>query len=136
MHHLTRRFTFSAAHRLHNAEREDGWNRERYGPCNEIHGHNYALEVTVRGSVDPQVGFFCNVVDLGTLVTEAVVAPCDHKLLEEVSAFADLPVTTMENVVTRIWQILEPQVAERGAELYEVVLAESEASRVSLRRES
>lgn len=61
---VTRRVHFNAAHRLHNSARSTAWNRKVFGPCNNPrwHGHNYVLEVSVRGQPDPETGF---VIDLG-----------------------------------------------------------------------
>jgi 6-pyruvoyltetrahydropterin/6-carboxytetrahydropterin synthase len=80
---VTREIYFNAAHRLHNPAKSDEWNRQMYGLCNSPnwHGHNYRIEVTVRGEVDPETGY---VVDLGVLkrvVEEEIVAHCDHKNL-------------------------------------------------------
>ena len=63
---VTRRVHFNAAHRLHNPERPDDWNRATFGPCNNpsYHGHNYELDVTVEGEIDPETGY---VMDLGRL---------------------------------------------------------------------
>ncbi len=62
--HLTRRYIFSASHRLHSDSLSDEQNRAVYGKCNNPHGHghNYALEVTVSGQVDPATGMVCNLV--------------------------------------------------------------------------
>ena len=63
---VTARLTFSAAHRLHNPNRDAAWNRETYDKCDNPkgHGHNYALEVSVRGRIDPETGM---VIDLKKL---------------------------------------------------------------------
>ena len=52
---VTRRVHFNAAHRLHNPDRPDDWNRATFGACNNpsFHGHNYELDVTVEGEIDP-----------------------------------------------------------------------------------
>ena len=70
--HLTRRYIFSASHRLHNDGMSDAQNRAVYGKCNNPHGHghNYALEVTVSGQVDPETGMICNLVDLDEAVRQ------------------------------------------------------------------
>ncbi len=66
MMYVTRKAHFNAAHRLHNPAKDEGWNRRTFGPCNNPnwHGHNYELEVTVRGEIDPDTGY---VIDLGLL---------------------------------------------------------------------
>ncbi len=101
---LSRQYPFSASHRLHAASLSDDANAELYGKCNNPygHGHNYVLEVTVAGDVQPRTG---RVVDLGKLdrlVRESVIAPLDHRNLnEDVSDFADA-VPTTENLVSAI----------------------------------
>ena len=101
---LTRRYPFSASHRLHAASLSAEANAELYGKCNNPygHGHNYVLEVTVAGDVQPRTG---RVVDLGKLdqlVRSEVVAPFDHRNLnEDVRDFANV-VPTTENLVSVI----------------------------------
>ncbi len=80
---VTRKEHFTAAHRLHNPEKSDVWNRETFGPCNHPnwHGHNYIIEVTVAGEPDPDTGY---VVDLGKLkkvIESRIIKQCDHKNL-------------------------------------------------------
>lgn len=72
--HLTRRYIFSASHRLHRDSLTPEENLAVYGKCNNPHGHghNYALEVTVSGQVDPQTGMICNLVDLDEAVRREV----------------------------------------------------------------
>ncbi len=134
MHYLTRAFGFSASHRLASAQRDAAENDAIYGVCTQLHGHNYRLEVTVRAAVDPAVGFACNVLHLDRVVQETVVAPCDHACLNEVALLAGV-VPTMENIASRIWDRLESPLVALGVELYEVMVAETADSRVSLRRE-
>ena len=70
--YLTRRYMFSASHRLHNEAMSAQENLDTYGKCNNPHGHghNYMLEVTVSGQVDPSTGMVCNLVDLDGFVPE------------------------------------------------------------------
>jgi len=96
---------FNAAHRLHNPARSDEWNRETYGLCNSpnYHGHNYVLQVGVRGVPDPETGF---VVDLGALkklLEELVLNELDHKNLNlDVPFLRDINPST-ENLCFAIW---------------------------------
>ena len=122
---LTRRFAFSASHRLHSTALDAPGNACTYGLCENIHGHNYRLEVTVRGAVDPKTGFFCNVMELAALVNRLVVEPCDHRYLNDLPLFTGA-VTTMENLATRIWGAIEPALAGKGMTLTAVVLAETD----------
>src|SRR5207244_308914 len=76
--HLSRRYRFSASHRLHSAQMSDDENRATYGKCNNPHGHghNYVLEVTLSGQVD-QNGMVCNLVDLDECVQREIVTRYD-----------------------------------------------------------
>lgn len=135
MHYLTRGFMFSASHRLHNPQLSSDQNACAFGMCENVHGHNYRLEVTVRGELDPERGFFCNVLDLKGVVDELVADPCEHQFLNDIPLFAGVVPTTMENLSQRMWQVLEPALAERGMELYEVLLAETPDNIVRLRKD-
>ena len=106
--HLTRRYTFSASHRLHNDGMSEAENRAVYGKCNNPHGHghNYALEVTVGGQVDLQTGMVCNLVDLDDAVRREVLNRFDHENLNLRSEFGSL-VPTTENLSEVIFNILK-----------------------------
>ncbi len=131
-HLLTRRFSFSASHRLSCTGLDTEDNRLTYGPCTTMHGHNYRIEVTVTGPVDPQIGFACNVVALEQMVTSLVIAPCDHNCLNDVALFTGIP-PTMENIASRIWTALEDEVTALGVELVEILVAETDDNVVRLR---
>ncbi len=82
--HLTRRYLFSASHRLHCDELSESENQATYGKCNNPHGHghNYALEVTVSGQVNPKTGMVCNLVDLDDAVQREVLGALRSRELE------------------------------------------------------
>ena len=105
--YLTRRYLFSASHRLHSRDMPDAWNRETYGKCNNPHGHghNYHLEVTVSGQVDPKTGMVCNLVDLDGFVHAEIVERFGHQNLNTLSEFAS-EVPTTENLCVAIYEIL------------------------------
>ncbi len=106
--HLTRRYWFSASHRLHNDAMSDEENRSTYGKCNNPygHGHNYALEVTVSGNVDRATGMVCNLADLDGFVREHVLARFEHVNLNTLGEFARC-VPTTENLCAEIYQIVD-----------------------------
>ncbi len=106
--HLTRRYRFAASHRLHSPELSEEENRRIYGKCNNPygHGHNYTLEVTVSGPVDPRTGMVCNLIDLDGFVDREVVERFDHMNLNVLPEFAQL-VPTTENLCVRIHEILQ-----------------------------
>jgi 6-pyruvoyltetrahydropterin/6-carboxytetrahydropterin synthase len=115
---VTRRFTFSAAHRYARPEWSEAENRARYGPLATVHGHTYTLEVTVRGPVDPRTGMVIDLADLKGLVAETVLARFDHAYLNEDAAFPPGVVPTTENLVQVIWDLLASKLgADRLARL-------------------
>jgi 6-pyruvoyltetrahydropterin/6-carboxytetrahydropterin synthase len=97
---LTRQYRFCASHRLHAPSLPDVENDRIYGKCNNPfgHGHNYAIEVTVRGQVDEPTGRVVDLARLDDLVRREVVEAFDHKNLNvDIPAFGDV-VPTSENV--------------------------------------
>ena len=80
---VVRRGHFNAAHRLHNPAHSDEWNRNAFGPCNNIngHGHNYEVEMCVEGEIDPDTGYVLDVAILKALFDEYVHKPLDHRHL-------------------------------------------------------
>lgn len=105
--HLTRRYLFSASHRLHSDAMSADENRATYGKCNNPHGHghNYHLEVTVSGHVDQRTGMVCNLVDLDGFVEREVLSRYDLENLNTLQEFAK-NVPTTENLCVEIFEIL------------------------------
>lgn len=105
--HLTRRYRFSASHRLHSEQMSDEENRATYGKCNNPygHGHNYVLEITVSGQVDRN-GMVCNLPDLDACVQREVVTRFDLENLNMCREFGQA-VPTTENLCTVIFNILK-----------------------------
>src|SRR5665213_84737 len=102
---LTRRYAFSASHRLHSNHLGEAENDRVYGKCNNPfgHGHNYVIEVTVTGSVDPATGMIAHLTDLDAYVARQVLEPLDHTYLNKaVAAFQDV-VPTTENLCIDIF---------------------------------
>jgi 6-pyruvoyltetrahydropterin/6-carboxytetrahydropterin synthase len=123
---VTRRLHFNAAHRLHRADWSDERNREVFGDCSNPnwHGHNYEMDVTVEGAVDPATGYVLDLKLLKEAVEEAVIRDVDHRNLNlEVPWLEGLNPTT-ENFVVAIWNRLEPRIPE-GVELSRIVLWET-----------
>ncbi len=102
--HLTRRYMFSASHRLHSEEFTAQKNSEVYGKCNNPHGHghNYTVEVTVSGPVDNGTGMVCNLVDLDSIMHKEVLERYDHQNLNLLPEFRQL-VPTTENLCVAIY---------------------------------
>ena len=106
---LGRRYRFSASHRLHSSRLSEEENRRVYGKCNNPHGHghNYVVEVSVSGAVDPATGMIANLADLDSFVEREVIEPFDHKSLnEDVAAFRE-NVPTTENICKEIFERLK-----------------------------
>jgi 6-pyruvoyltetrahydropterin/6-carboxytetrahydropterin synthase len=105
--YLTKRYSFSASHRLHNDSLSADENLRVYGKCNNPygHGHNYALEVTVGGQIDPRTGMVCDLGKLDKTVSE-VLERYDHENLNLLPDFADA-VPTSEMLAERIFQMLQ-----------------------------
>ncbi|MGA8300776.1 MAG: 6-carboxytetrahydropterin synthase [Terriglobales bacterium] len=105
--HLTRRYLISASHRLHSDEMSASENQATYGKCNNPygHGHNYNIEVTVSGPVNPQTGMACNLVDLDGFVHREILERFDHQNLNLLPEFASA-VPTTENLCIAIYKIV------------------------------
>jgi 6-pyruvoyltetrahydropterin/6-carboxytetrahydropterin synthase len=117
----TRRFAFSAGHHY----TVDGWSRERnqdvFGRLTIPHGHNYTLDVTVRGAIDPETGMVIDLGELKAVVGETIIERFDHADLNADPAFRDR-VPTTENIAIVVWDLL---LAKLGAErLWQVRLWE------------
>lgn len=106
--HLTRRYKFSASHRLHSDAMSDAENAATYGKCNNPygHGHNYALEVTVSGQVDEGTGMVCNLMDLDGFVQREILERFDVQNLNTLPEFARA-VPTTENLSIAVYDILQ-----------------------------
>ncbi len=110
---VTRRLRFNAAHRVHNATLSDAENAQLFGKCNNPnwHGHNYTLDVSVRGPVDARTGY---VIDLGVLrsiVEREVLDHTDHRNFNlDVPYMRDINPTT-ENIIVAMWRVLAPAIA-------------------------
>jgi 6-pyruvoyltetrahydropterin/6-carboxytetrahydropterin synthase len=109
MVYLTRKCEFSAAHYYHNPELSVDENRRLFGKCNNPngHGHNYTLEVTVKGQVNPQSGFVVDLKTLKELLNREVLDALDHRFLnKEVPEFSN-QIPTTENIAIAVWNRLE-----------------------------
>ena len=105
---LTRRYPFSASHRLHSAHLSEEENWRAYGKCNNPHGHghNYVVEVAVSGPVDPATGMIANLADLDAFVAREVLEPFDRTYLNEDVAEFHETVPTTENLCIEIFRRL------------------------------
>ena len=109
MVYATRKFTFSAAHRYWRDEWTAEENSRVFGHLTVVHGHNYVLEVTVRGPVDTRTGMVMDLGELKRVVGEAVIARFDHADLNRDAVFASGSIPTTENLVRAMWDLLAPK---------------------------
>jgi len=124
MIYLTRKCEFSASHYYHNPQWTEDENSRVFGKCANLngHGHNYTLEVTVKGEVDPTTGFVVDLKQLKDVLNREVVDAMDHRHLnKEVPEFAT-KIPTTENIAIAIWQRLNEKL--QVAKLHRVRLYE------------
>lgn len=122
---ITRQVHFNSAHRLHNPDKSERWNREKYGLCTNPHwhGHNYVLEVTVRGEPDPETGYIMDLSELKRIMEESIVSQCDHRNLNEEVPFLRGVIPSTENLVIAFWNELAPRI--KAGRLHQVRLYET-----------
>jgi 6-pyruvoyltetrahydropterin/6-carboxytetrahydropterin synthase len=125
--YLTLSTHFSAAHRLARPDLSYEKNCEIYGKCARPngHGHNYHLEVTIKGEIDPRTGMIADLVAFQKAVDDYVVEPFDHTFLnKDIPYFAEV-VPTAENIAVHIRALLEQPIRDIGAQLHKIKLIES-----------
>ena len=137
---LGRRYRFAASHRLHTAHLSEEENYRVFGKCSNPHGHghNFVVEVSVSGDVDPATGMIANLADLDSFVEHRVLDEFDHHSLnDDVPAFRE-KVPTTENLCLEIFQRLKSfptarlervRVEETGNNTFEYAGDNSEGNR-------
>jgi 6-pyruvoyltetrahydropterin/6-carboxytetrahydropterin synthase len=122
--------TFNAAHRVHNPELSDLENARLFGKCNNPnwHGHNYVLEVSVRGPVEERTGYVMDLAHLREVVGREIIEKVDHRNLNLDVDFMRGVIPTTENLAVACWRILAPAIAP--AQLQRIRLWESENNMV------
>jgi 6-pyruvoyltetrahydropterin/6-carboxytetrahydropterin synthase len=135
MVYLTRRTTFSAAHRLWSEHLTDAENYAIYDKCANPngHGHNYILEITVRGWPDERTGMILNLTDLKEAIENAIIKWVDHKHLNYDVPWLEGIIPTVEMLTVVFWRQLEKELP--AGLLYEVKLQETENNLASYRGE-
>lgn len=126
--YIIRKEHFNAAHKLSRNDWSDEKNEEIFGKCanKNWHGHNFNLFVTVKGVPNPDTGFVINLKDLSRIIKTEVVDVFDHKNLNlDVACMKDILAST-ENMVIKIWEILEEPILTAGGILAKVRLEETE----------
>lgn len=122
---ITRKAEFSASHRLANPAWSDEKNAEVFGIESQTHGHNYVLEVTVAGEVDPVHGMIMDLKDLKDVIAKEIVEPWDHRHLNHEAPPFDRVIPTAENLARETWKRLEPAIRGESRHLHSIRLYET-----------
>ncbi len=122
---ITRKAEFSASHFLHSPDWSPERNQEVFGLEARPHGHNYVLEVSVAGQVDPVNGMIMDLKDLKQVINREVVDPWDHRFLNHEAPPFDKVNPTVENVAAEIWKRLESAISSTACKLDKVRLYET-----------
>lgn len=110
--YITRQVHFNSAHRLYNPTKSLAWNQKQYGLCTNPHwhGHNYVLEVTLKGEPDPVTGYIIDLAELKRILHVAVVDKCDHRNLNDEVPFLRGIIPSTENLVIAFWRQIAPHI--------------------------
>ena len=131
---VTVKVYFEAAHRLHNPAQSDQWNRDIYGKCNNPHGHghNYVLEVTVEGPVDPTVGYLIDMKILKEILKERIIDQVDHRFLNIEVPWLEGIIPSAENLARAFFHRVVDQLP-KTIELSRVTVHETERNSATYR---
>ncbi|XP_043257031.1 6-pyruvoyl tetrahydrobiopterin synthase [Colletes gigas] len=134
--YLSRKETISSCHRLHSNNLTEEQNQNIYGKCNNYwgHGHNYTIEVTVRGPVDSVTGMVMNLSDLKLYMKKVLMDQLDHKNLDKDVPYFKSVVSTTENLAIYIFNELKKIMPDPDI-LYEVKIHETDKNIVVYRGE-
>ena len=126
MIYLTRKVMFSSSHQLINPTLSQEENSRIFGKCANPggHGHNYELEITLRGDLDPKSGMLMNIKELKAIVQREVIERVDHRHLNTDCELLDEVIPTSENLLVKIWEVLQDKFP-RG-KLHELKLHETD----------
>jgi 6-pyruvoyltetrahydropterin/6-carboxytetrahydropterin synthase len=122
----TRRAHFCSAHRLHRGDWSEEKNRAVFGDCSNPnwHGHNYVLDITVEGPVDPDTGFVMDLKQLKSAINDRVVSDVDHRNLNVEVSWLEGTIPSTENFAIAIWDRLAGSLPD-GVRLYRIYLQET-----------
>lgn len=125
--YLTVNTHFSAAHRLAHVDLSFEENSEIFGKCARIngHGHNYHVDITVKGEIHPRTGMIVDLVALQETIDRLIIQPMDHSFLNKDVPYFERVVPTAENIAAYMVKTLQGPIADLGAQLYKVKLYES-----------
>jgi len=125
---ITRKETFSAAHKLSRPDWSLEKNMDMFGKCANPnwHGHNYQLSVTVKGEINPETGFVANLSDIGKILHEKVIDKVDHKNLNVDVDFMKDKLPSTEMLAVEIWKQVEKPINALGCTLHCIKIQETE----------
>lgn len=128
MIYITRKATFSAAHKLERKDWSAEKNKETFGKCSNEnwHGHNYIIYVTVKGEVNPETGFVINLTNVSEILNRKVISKVDHKNLNLDVDFMKDKLPSTENFAIAIWEEIEKEIKELGGTLHCIKVQETE----------
>jgi 6-pyruvoyltetrahydropterin/6-carboxytetrahydropterin synthase len=129
MIYITRKEHFSASHKLFNPGYSEEENKNIFGKCNELHGHNYYMEITIKGIPDKKTGYVLDLKMLKEKINDEILSKVDHKNLNDVSFFKD-KIPTTENMAVVFWNTLSPLLKGENYSLYSVKIYETEKNSV------
>jgi 6-pyruvoyltetrahydropterin/6-carboxytetrahydropterin synthase len=129
MLYITRREHFSASHKLVNDSLSNDENENLFGKCYSLHGHNYYMEVTLAGSVNPESGYVMDLKKLNVILMEKIINKVDHKFLNEVDMFKNI-IPTTENMAKVFWDELKDSLLGDNYKLFSIKLYETEKNYV------
>jgi 6-pyruvoyltetrahydropterin/6-carboxytetrahydropterin synthase len=128
MIYITRKETFSAAHKLSRADWSEEKNNEVFGKCANPnwHGHNYILWVTVKGEVNPETGFVTNLTDVSEVIKQYILDKVDHKNINADVDFMKDKYSSTENLAIEFWKQIEKPISSLGCALHSIKLQETD----------
>lgn len=135
MIYITKKVEFCAGHRLVSPAWSPEKNREAFGPCASQggHGHNYVLEVTVRGEINADTGMLVNLRQLKQVLEREIIERLDHRDLNADPVILRGRIPTAENLAVAIWEHLRGKLP--GGELHEIKIQETASNSVTYRGE-
>ncbi len=124
---ITRKFHFSASHRVYNPALSDDENLKRYGKCSNPngHGHNYEMDITVSGDIDPEIGYVMDLTELKNLVDNEIINKVDHKNLNIDVDFMKRILPSTENIAVTFWNQIESKINSKNRKLYSIKIRET-----------
>jgi 6-pyruvoyltetrahydropterin/6-carboxytetrahydropterin synthase len=109
---VSRRETFNAAHQLRNPGLSDDENRDLFGKCVNLHGHNYVLDVVVAGKIDDASGYIMDLKRLSDIIKQQIIQHVDHRNLNTDVPWLEGLIPTAENLAVTFWDRLQGELPE------------------------